>query len=88
MGFDWEGIINGMDFELPENGSNPPTLEMSKRKIPELVDKGEFSKLTTEVYFFINKEDNKTYTMQKHWLSEYGEVALRDALLVIKKPKV
>jgi hypothetical protein len=84
MSIDWENIINGLTGPFPEVGSNPPDIEMFKKKFnPD--DLGQFSKLTTEIYFFVDKDTKKTYTKEKHWIVEYGEVSLKDAQEAIKK---
>lgn len=83
---DWAKLVNDLDEEpLSEKGLNPPDLEVIRKKKLGLEDAGDFSKLSMVVYFFVDKETGKTYTMQKHWIVEYGEVTLRDALLTIKK---
>ncbi len=83
----WRNIINDIDIDLPSDGIDASTLESIPKNVPELEDVGDFSKLTTEVYFFVDKKTKKTYTMQKHWMTEYGEVPLRMVLLSLKKKK-
>lgn len=84
MNINWAKEIQSLNGPFPEVGIEPPDIEKISKSRPELEDSGEFSKLVTEIYFFIDKETGKTYTMQKHWLAEYGTVSLRDALLHIK----
>ena len=83
----WRNIINDIDIDLPSDGLDANILEAIPTNVPALEDMGDFSKLTTEVYFFVDKKTKKTYTMQKHWMTEYGEVPLRLVLLSLKKKK-
>lgn len=85
MNIDWEKEINRIRGPWPEVGYDPPEMEFIRNKIPALDQTGDFSKITTEVYFFIDNDTGKTYTMEKHWLTEFGEVPLRDALQHIKR---
>jgi len=85
MEIDWRNVINGMVGPFPEGGEEMPELEIIKKNKVGLEDKGEFSKLSMVIWFFTDSETGKTYTMQKHWLIDHGEVSLREALLAIKK---
>lgn len=88
MEVNWEQEINALDVEnLSEKGLDSPELESLHPGYPSLDGLGDYSKLTTEVYFYVDKKSGKTYTMQKHWLTEYGEVSLREVLLHIKKKR-
>lgn len=85
MNVDWRDLINDLDGPFPEEGTGPPDIEMFPKKKFNPEDLGQFSKLTTEIYFFIDKETKKTYTKEKHWIVEYGEVPLKEAIAAIKK---
>lgn len=88
MDVNWEEEINSLDVEdLSEKGLTPSSLESLHPNVPALEDIGDYSKLTTEVFFYVDKKTGKTFTMQKHWLTEYGEVSLRNVLLHIKKER-
>lgn len=85
----WKEEVNKLTGPFPEVGMGAPQmelLEVKKSKL-KLEGKGQFSKLSTEIFFFVDKQTGKTYTMQKHWLTEYGEVSLREALIAVKKDK-
>lgn len=82
----WREVVNKMTGPFPETGIDTPAFEVIKKK-PELSpdDVGEFSKLSMVIYFFTDPRTGKTYTAQRHWLMEFGEVELRDALKAIEK---
>lgn len=82
---DWRKVINDLNGPFPEVGSDIPELEVIRKSKVGPDDPGDFSKLSMVVYFFVDKETGKTYSTQKHWLVEYGEVPLREAIQVIKK---
>jgi hypothetical protein len=88
---DWRKEIENLGGPpMPEVGADPPTFEVIQVDKPEvsLADMGDFSKLRIDIYFFAATETGKTYTMQKQFLTEYGEVPLKDALAHIKKNKL
>lgn len=79
---DWEQIVNGLAGPFPEVGLAPPQIETEDTDVPT----GEFYKLSMIVYFFTDDKTGKTYTTQKHWLTEYpGSVNLDQVKEVIKK---
>ncbi len=82
---DWENIINNLSVPAPEVGASPPTIESIKKGV-DLETEGEFSKLTIQIWFFVDKETGKTYTTQKHNIIEYGDdIELGDAIAEIKR---
>ena len=84
---DWRTVINGLTGPFPEVGADPSPTESQDRQKLELDDMGEFSRLSMVIYFFTDNETGKTFTTQRHWLTEYGDVSLRDALSEIKKKR-
>jgi len=84
---DWRQIVNGLTGPFPEVGSGPSEIESQDRQRLELDDMGEFHKLSMVIYFFTDNETGKTFTTQRHWLTEFGEVSLREALSAIKRKR-
>lgn len=82
---DWRKVVNNINGPFPEIGSDIPELEIIRKDKIGLQDKGEFSKLSMVVYFFSDKETGKTYSTQRHWLVEFGEVPLKQAIEAIKR---
>jgi hypothetical protein len=85
MDIDWRKEINKMRGPFPEVGIDAPEAETIKSNLPALDQEGDFSKMTTEVYFFVDNDSGKVYTMEKHWMTEFGEVPLKVALQYIKR---
>ena len=80
--YDWEKIINDLDLpDLDENGTPAPSMESIEQGMDDV---GNFSRLTMEVFFFVDKNNDRTYTKSIHYMVDYGEVPLNLAIKEIK----
>jgi hypothetical protein len=77
---------------LPEVGLEP-SQEETKAEIPkkELIGGfdpdsiGNFSKITMDVYFFMDQETHKYFMMQGQFMNDYGEMSLKKAMEMVKR---
>jgi len=84
---DWEKEINKLNVPMPEVGLAPPDWEIEKKDV-DLDTRGDFSRLDIKIYFFVDKETGKTYTMSRHNLIDYEEVTLEEAIAEIKRQRL
>lgn len=83
----WKNTINSMIGPFPEMGIEPPDLESINDGRAHLETLGNFSKVTLDVYFFLNSKENKYFTMQTQVMTDFGEISLGKAVEMVRKKK-
>lgn len=91
----WRGALSKLRGPFPEIGLPPPVEETTKEAEPEQeknlingIDPdavGNFSKITMDVYFFMDFETHKYFMMQGQTMADYGEMTLRKAVEKVKR---
>jgi len=88
----WRNAINGLRGPLPEVGADPPTIEeVTEEEDKELIggydpdSLGNFSKITVDIFFFMNPMEHKYYMMQAQNMTDYGEIKLSKAAEIAKR---
>lgn len=89
----WRAAINKLRGPLPEVGKEPPAIEKVEEAVvqkdlingldPETL--GNFSKITMDVYFFMDQGTHKYFMMQAQTMTDYGEIELRKAVDMVKR---
>lgn len=87
----WRQQINALNVPLPEIGSDPPASETEQGEKKVLIggidpdSAGNFSKITIDVYFFLNPATNKYFMMQTQNMMDYGEISFKKATEIVKR---
>jgi len=87
----WRNAINGLDIPLPEIGTDPPQEEQIVEERTDLINglppetKGNFSKVTMDIYFFMSPIAQKYFMMQAQNMTDYGEVSVKRAVEIVKR---
>lgn len=89
----WRDTINSLRGPFPEIGADPPIEEIAKIEEPEKelingIDQnssGNLSKITMDVYFFMDDDTHKYYMMQSQTMTDYGELTLKKAIEMVKR---
>jgi len=84
----WRKAINSLTGPFPEVGLGPPVDEVVSDK-PQVDPNlsGNLSRITMDIYFFLNPETNKYFTMQNQTMTDFGEVTLAEAAEMVRKRK-
>lgn len=95
----WAKIINGMTGPFPEVGADPPILESTTIEATEVTKEvktsseinpeavGNLSRVTMDLYFFMDSETSKYFLMQNQIMRDLGEMTLEEAAEIVKKHK-
>lgn len=87
----WRKTLEGLRGPFPEIGDDPPAIELEEEEEKPTIGGidpdalGNFSRLTMDVWFFMNTETNKYYMMQSQGMTDYGEKVLREAVEMVKR---
>src|SRR5258706_8211482 len=88
----WRKELNALRGPFPEVGLEPPkeetTIEEPEKESIGGIDPdttGNFSKITMDIYFFMDHETHKYFMMQGQSLTDFGEKTLREAVEIVKK---
>ncbi len=89
----WRAQLEALRGPIPEIGEEPPADEVVVSKKEDFKDTngidpesiGNFSKVTMDVYFFMNTEDNRYFMMQTQSMTDFGEMSLQQAVEAVKK---
>lgn len=84
----WKQIINSLTGPFPEVGQEAPETELIKDSDGINIDvKGNFFRVSMDIYFFLDLESGKYYTMQNQTMHDFGEMDLGAAIELAKKKK-
>lgn len=81
----WKKVINGLDIPFPDIGVEAPKKPEEEEEDVEGSATGHLSRVTLDVYFFLNNETNRNYLMQSQTMHDYGEMTFKQAAAIIKK---
>lgn len=85
----WKNVINSITAPFPEVGSAPPVEETIKdAKAFNGIDPnsvGNFSRITLDIYFFMDTKSNKYFMMQSQKMVDLGEMTLGEAAEIVKR---
>ena len=85
----WRTIVNSLStVPFPEVGSEPPleeTISDSPQVDPALI--GNFSRVSMDIYFFLDPNTHKYFTFQNQYMIDYGKVTLGEAAEMVRKRK-
>lgn len=88
----WRKTLDTLKGPFPEVGLAPPVEEIEKVEPPkELINGidpeslGSFSKVTVDLYMFLEQDTRKCYMMQSQIMTDYGEVQLKKAIEIVKR---
>lgn len=77
---------------MPEVGVEPPKEEIieppEEKELIGGIDPeatGNFSKITMDVYFFMDHETRKYFMMQDQRMVDFGDIPLRKAVEIVKR---
>lgn len=92
----WRNVINKIEGPFPEVGIGPPIPEVIKVEeepkpdVPpalDLTQTGNFSRVTMELYFFLDGNTQKYFTMQNQNITDFGEMTLGKAVQIVRRRK-
>ena len=90
----WRKVVNSLRGPFPEVGAGPPVDEVVS--VHEVVSEkpqvdpaltGNLSRITMDIYFFLDPKTNKYFTMQNQTMVDFGEVTLGEAAEMVRKRK-
>lgn len=87
----WRNQLKNLRGPLPEVGLEPPKDETIKEPQKELIGGidsesiGTLSKISMDIYFFLDNETNKYYMMQGQSMVDFGERTLKQAIEIAKR---
>jgi len=90
----WRRTLESLRGPMPEVGEDPPKEETGievAAEPPELIGGlspealGNLSKVTIDIFFFMDQESHKYFMMQSQNMVDYGEVPLRKAVEMAKR---
>lgn len=88
LNIDWSKIINDLDVEFPEEGDNPPDIEMYP---PQEIDNsqviGDLTRLSLDIFIFDNDDIPQAYMFQNENMRIYQDISLKDSLALAKRAK-
>lgn len=89
----WRTQLSALRGPLPEVGTDPPMEEIQVEpeddfKATNGIDPqsiGNFSKVTMDIYFFMDTESNRYFMMQSQSMTDFGEMSLQKAAEMVKR---